>query len=621
MNTKPDTIRVLHVEDDPDLADLASTFLAREDDRFDIETAHNAAEGLDRLVETDFDCIVSDYDMPGQNGIQFLETVREEYPDLPFILYTGKGSEEVASEAISTGVTDYLQKGSGTDQYTLLANRVKNAVRQYRTRSKLEESEQRYRHIVERSPNGIFIVKNGQIEFVNQTVVEWLDVDSGNELVGESITEFVHPDTIPTVQSHIEALRNGQEVGWERGKLLTETEETKHVKVHGRPIIYHGEDAFQVVANDVSLPIRRKQALGDLHDVTRDLMQLRTPDEIHECVGTAAGSVLGLPLVHIYIRDEESEKLVPVYTSEEVEGTFGDLPSFERGEGLLWHVLEQGETVAYDDVQTEGDLASDLPIRGAIIAPLGEYGVLGIASLSPESFNRFDKKLASILASQAEVAFDRGTREQELKRQNYRLDEFTSIVSHDLRNPLNVAEGRLKLAREECDSDHLDDVDRALERMNDLIDDLLTLAREGEQVGEREPVDLAGLTETCWQNVAIADATLMTDIDGRIHADKSRLQQLLENLLRNAVEHSGNDVTIRIGDLDDGFYVADDGPGIPEEDRTEIFESGYSTSDEGTGFGLAIVQQIVDAHDWEIRVTESEAGGAWFEVTNIESAD
>jgi PAS domain S-box-containing protein len=139
MNSKE--IRVLHVDDEQALAELGAEMLHREDDRFSVATAGSASEGADRLAADDFDCIVSDYDMPGQNGIEFLETVRDEYPDVPFMLYTGKGSEEVASKALSTGATDYLQKGSGTDQYKLLANRIRNAVEQSRTRQRAVDLE------------------------------------------------------------------------------------------------------------------------------------------------------------------------------------------------------------------------------------------------------------------------------------------------------------------------------------------------------------------------------------------------------------------------------------------------------------------------------------------------
>ncbi|WP_243641447.1 sensor histidine kinase [Natrarchaeobius halalkaliphilus] len=205
-----------------------------------------------------------------------------------------------------------------------------------------------------------------------------------------------------------------------------------------------------------------------------------------------------------------------------------------------------------------------------------------------------------------------------MTRQNERLDEFTSVVSHDLRSPLNVADGRLKLAQEECESEHLEDVAASHERMNALIDDLLTLAREGEQISEPEPVELASLTEQCWNAVETANATLLTESTSQVRADRSRLQQLLENLLRNAIEHGGADVTVSVGTVDTGFYVEDDGPGIPESDRQIVLEFGYSSATEGTGFGLSIVEQVATSHGWDVRVTEGSEGGARIEITDVE---
>jgi CheY-like chemotaxis protein len=139
MSEDQSSIRVLHVDDESEFLDLATTYLSRQDDRFTIETATSADAGLDCLATDEFDCVISDYDMPGMTGIDFLQAVREDSPDLPFILFTGKGSEEVASEAISAGVTDYLQKQRGTEQYELLANRVTNAVEQRRARTQAQE--------------------------------------------------------------------------------------------------------------------------------------------------------------------------------------------------------------------------------------------------------------------------------------------------------------------------------------------------------------------------------------------------------------------------------------------------------------------------------------------------
>jgi len=138
-------ISVLHVDDDPAFADLTADALSEHEAQITVETAMNASEGRDRLAANSFDCIVSDYEMPGKNGIEFLETIREKYPDLPFILYTGRGSEAVASDAIATGVTDYLQKESGTSQYTILANRIRNAVEKRRQQERAQATHDRLR--------------------------------------------------------------------------------------------------------------------------------------------------------------------------------------------------------------------------------------------------------------------------------------------------------------------------------------------------------------------------------------------------------------------------------------------------------------------------------------------
>jgi Signal transduction histidine kinase len=157
--------------------------------------------------------------------------------------------------------------------------------------------------------------------------------------------------------------------------------------------------------------------------------------------------------------------------------------------------------------------------------------------------------------------------------------------------------------------------------MDTLIDDLLALAREGNRVAEFEPVAFVEMSERCWEGVETDQATLQVEDLPVINADRSRLQQMFENLYRNAVEHGGSDVSVRIGTSDDGFYVADTGPGIRESEREAVFEAGYSTDEEGTGFGLRIVEEVADAHGWDVAVTESEQGGTRFEVSGVETVE
>lgn len=207
--------------------------------------------------------------------------------------------------------------------------------------------------------------------------------------------------------------------------------------------------------------------------------------------------------------------------------------------------------------------------------------------------------------------------EQQLKRERDRLDRFAGVVSHDLRNPLNVIEGNAALAQEECESEHLDAIEQAATRMNRLIDRLLTIAREGNTDPILDAVSLRTIAEASWQTVETKDAELTIETEQIILADESRLRQLFENLFRNAVEHGGASVTITVGEVADGFYVADDGQGIPDTARESLLEYGFSTSSDGTGFGLSIVSEIVENHDWDIEITDSEAGGARFEIRNI----
>ncbi|WP_424001059.1 ATP-binding protein [Haloarcula salina] len=217
---------------------------------------------------------------------------------------------------------------------------------------------------------------------------------------------------------------------------------------------------------------------------------------------------------------------------------------------------------------------------------------------------------------------DRKRQERELQRQRDRLDEFASVVSHDLRNPLTVAEGHLDLAMEDCDSPRLADVARAHDRMRSLVDDLLALARDGRLVDDPDPVPLSVVVDACWNTVETGASTLVVDTDRIVHADESRLKQLFENLLRNAVEHVGGAVAVTVGDIDEsdcqGFYIEDDGPGIAPDDRDAVLDAGYTTVEDGTGFGLAIVRQVADAHGWDFRVTSGDGGGARFEFTGVD---
>ncbi|MFB6300646.1 MAG: PAS domain S-box protein [Halobacteriales archaeon] len=1247
-------IHVLHVDDDADFTELAATYLKRADDRFSIHTATTAGEARELLTEIPVDCIVSDYDMPTENGIAFLESVRSTQPDLPFILFTGKGSEEIASEAISAGVTDYLQKSSGTDQYAVLANRIANLVEKYhaeleaeRTRSRIEaiaansndaivmidtesvirfvnaaieellgyspdqllgealttimpprlrdehtaamnryletgertldwtavefrcrhadgheipvsvsfseftedgnrrfvgiirdisdrvemedtlrEREERFRQLAEnirevvwmsdpekeeilyvnpayaeiwgRSVESLYAeptsfldaihpadrdrveaalegqvtgdydeqyrilrpdgerrwihdravpvkddagevhrivgiasditerkeshrrletlidnlpgivyrcendrewpmeyirgdcaaltgfeataleegdvrwgteiihpddqddvwdtvqsalasdepfeltyrirTKDGTtkwlwergraisledgdrailegvmmdvtmhkqreqelkqarermefaLEFTQMVVWDW-DVDrdevtfypSEEQLYGQPVTDceeffdLIHPSDRPAIESAIEeALDSGEprneqvrlrsdddtrwieapgkpitddtgttrmvgiarditerkaredrlrettarlealfenspdmidvittegtlvdvnqrfcdELGYQEAELLgrpiweidqlVDADDVRRlladfdlderrkfdglyerhdgstipVEVHLLRLAMDGEDHFLAISRDISERKRFEEKITALHDATHDIFQAETEANVADIVVEAARDILDMQINGVAVHDDAENVLRPIAATQRSKELLGEDLVFLPGQSLAWEAFETGKTLHYDDVSTvAGRVNPDTVIRSELLIPIGDYGVILVGSTEIGVFDEVDVSLAETLARHAETALDRVTREQELERsnqllssvfetlpvgvtvldadgtinranqraeevlglteaeitgrtyndpnwqiidedgepipgdalpfglvrdtgesifdyehgikwpdgserwlsinatpltadgdtveqvvaaitditeqreheltiteQNERLEQFASIVSHDLRNPLAVAQGHLELARETSDNEHLAAIERAHQRMQTLIEDLLTIAREGEPVSELEWLSLADVVNRCWENVETKQASLAVDTDQRIRADSGRLKQLLENLMRNAIEHGGADVTVTVGDLADGsgFYVEDDGAGIPDEAKDRLFEAGYSTTESGTGLGLNIVEEIIAAHDWQIDLADGREGSTRFEISGID---
>ena len=387
------------------------------------------------------------------------------------------------------------------------------------------------------------------------------------------------------------------------------------------------------VFEDITDRTRYEERLRALNEVSRRLVTAETAVEIADITVEVAADVLDQPLTALWRYDADEELLVPLAATDaaaDLDGTqdaaneIGAIPA----DAVEMRVFYEGDPVVIEDYQqVDAPAHPETPLGTLLLVPLEDYGQLHVGARAVGTFDSGTRELVEILARNAATAFERleherelRDRERELEQQNERLEKFASIVSHDLRNPLQVASGRLSLARAECDSNHLDDIEDALDRMDVLIEDTLTLARQGETIDERTTVSLADAVQKAWETTETASATLETvDELMTVRGDADRIRELLENLFRNAVEHGSENVTVRVGTSGDSFYVADNGSGISNETRDEIFEYGYTTSAEGTGLGLAIVERIAEAHGWDVTVTDGNNGGARFEFSGLES--
>ncbi|WP_058997031.1 PAS domain S-box protein [Haloarcula sp. CBA1127] len=710
-----DRVQVLYVGTDSEDAETLSTALERENGRFTVETARSATEAVARLADDTVDCLVSDYALPERNGIDLLEMVRDEYPALPFIIYTAQGSEAVASAAISAGVTDYLRKEPGSEQYAGLANRITDAVDHYRSQQATSEQNralQSYERMVNSMQEAACIYDaEGRFEIVNETIAEWYDTTRA-ALEGQTSR------LVPRIRAEGKTDWYQELLDGTREQLSGEIE--AEFPGHGHavvayqltPLVVDGViDGIVCVARDVTdrkereqKLLRNKRAIDEapVGVVITDPGQTDNPliyanDHYRDLTGYSLPELLGKNCRMLQGENTDPESVATMRDAIDAEERVTvELRNYRKDGTEFWNririapVRDDGTVVNYVGFQQDiterkrrekrleetssrlealfensPDMIDVLDADGTICdvnqrfcAELGydESEVLGrsiwefdllfdaedvqtqLSGFSVDERRKFEglyeRRDGSTMPVEVHLLrlsldgddrflaisrdiTERKEREQELEQQNEQLEQFASVVSHDLRNPLTVARGQLELLREESDSEHIDAIDGAHQRMDTLIDDLLTLARDGASPASPVVVDLEPFVQTCWQNVDTKAASLRTDIARPIRADESRLRQLFENLVRNAIEHGGDDVTVIVGELADGFYVADDGHGIPVADHGDVFDAGYSTAVEGTGFGLSIVKQVADAHGWTVRIESGTDGGARFEFTDV----
>ncbi|WP_418284305.1 histidine kinase N-terminal 7TM domain-containing protein [Halorubrum sp. DTA46] len=293
------------------------------------------------------------------------------------------------------------------------------------------------------------------------------------------------------------------------------------------------------------------------------------------------------------------------------------------GAGLATHVPEYDRLTRSDRSKRDGSPGGDDRSEriegsdrdGSVLVTSAADGTERFIQLNRSPIDRGGTRYGWVVLMRDVTELE--TQRRELERQNERLDAFASVVSHDLRNPISVIDGYADLARQTGDPEHLDVIQDTAARMNDFLEDLLRLSQQGDTVTEPRELSLAALVGEVRDSAGDERSDVAVAADVTVTADRERLRQALDNLFRNARDHADGPVSVTVGPLPGGFYVEDDGSGIPEADRDAVFDVGFTTRSDGTGLGLAIVRDIVEAHGWSIAATEGSTGGARFEVTGV----
>jgi PAS domain S-box-containing protein len=548
------------------------------------------------------------------DGIRAYERAREEISDVPVAVYDYNWDNDRLKTALSKGIKTVKGVPERPELIYRQLRSVAGMEADPRTDSALLESLFAY------YPHQLFLKDDvGRFEGVSDATAREYDL-TREEMVGLTDYDVLDPETATKTYEEEQALLESGEADVERIKhYVDERGRDRWVSITKAPRYDETGKPVGIVGSsrDVTGEKRKEFMVRELHAATQELVRAESKADIGRTAMQLTEDIPVVSRIQVALLDDRRETLEPLT----VDGGESLFDTYQRS---FAQAVEDGapQYVTADGTIKDG-YADGTDITAAIL-PLDDHGALGFAA-DADTFSEFGIDLANILASSIEAALDRAKRERELERQNERLEEFASIVSHDLRNPLNVASAATELLEEETDSGNVNRIRDALGRMEQLIEALLTLARKGQVVGETQRVEIRAVAEDAWRVVDAPEATLTVETSGVVAADRGRLVELLENLFRNAVDHVGADVSIRVGIRDDrnGFYVADDGPGIDTEERDQVFEMGYSNDDDGTGYGLYIVSTIAQAHGWTVSVDDADGGGAHFDVTGatVESLD
>jgi PAS domain S-box-containing protein len=456
-----------------------------------------------------------------------------------------------------------------------------------------------------------------------------------SEAEGRPLDELIVPPDEDDFERHHDRAMSGEWFGREELFRQTATGEIRVFRLQAIPLdSTDAETDGYAVYTDITKEHRYESQLRSLHEATRELVTIGSVEAVAEAAIEAASDLLDVDFVTM-VREDDGE-LRPLDPEGAEAERHRDPPRSHHGTAIAREAFESGTPRYVPDLSdVEGADHDESGVASELVVPIGRFGVLVLGSRTVDGLDESAQSLGKILGSNVEAAMERAERERRLESQNDRLETFASIVSHDLRNPLGVAQGYLELARE-GDEAALDRVERAHRRMEALIEDLLALAREGEPINEPQSVAIEQVARRAWEHTATPNAALRIEASGEFEADPDRLQQLFENLFANAIEHgtpddpgdasvdaqdagflrSGEgdaaDITVSIERTETGFAVGDDGVGIPEEHRSTVFDHGYSGANGGTGLGLSIVAEIAEAHGWTVRAESGSDGGARF---------
>lgn len=483
------------------------------------------------------------------------------------------------------------------------------------------------------SGDGTSAVPPGTLERISDGIIA-TDTDRQVTYLNDRARQFLGADGESLVGRDLWAVlpESGREAGVDVVNRAVETgrEASFQWDSGGRSFmaqVYGDETGLSILLTEITERKRYERNLGRLHEATRRMLLTGSPDEIADLVSRAAIEILDLPVNAVHLYDDGTDSLVPAAHSAACEEILGPPPSLDRG--LAWEAYQSGTVDVCTDLTNEDRVFNaDTPFRSELLIPLGEHGVFIVASTDLAEFSETDITLAKLLGANATVALDQMTSEQRLEQQRDNLELLTRMMSHDIRNDLQVVGAVAEILGDSVEGAQREYVDR-IRRSTEAAVDLTTSAQELTEAMLRSGADaapvalgpvlgdeIAEIRETNPEAVVTVEGEIA---DVSVHADRM-LDSVFRNVLKNAIQHNDAEtpeITVRVAVDDDHARVriADNGPGVPDDRKEDIFGRGErGLSSHGTGIGLYLVQTLTEQYGGCVFVEDNEPRGAAFVV-------
>ena len=597
--TEKELIHVLHVDDELGFLKGAKQILEMQGN-LKVETALSAEEALKKMEKKTFDVVVSDYQMPEKDGLEFLRELREKGDNIPFIMFTGKGREEVATQALNFGAQRYFNKiGAPETVYTELSHGIHQVVSSSRAEKALRKSEEKYRSIVELAPDSIMTFDlKGVITSCN-TASTRLSGYSKDELVGKHFSRIapIRATDIPKFLRMLPLTISGKvpkpfEVTFKHKDGTTRQGEVRMslMKDEGRTI------GFQAIMRDITERKKADVRLRESEKKFRDIFENANDVIVY---GDLKGTILDLNQKGAELAGIEKEKILGKNFRKLGLISFRDVPKLLGR--LARKALGKANTENFQLTITKKD---------------GEKRFLEVNS----TLIRRGKMPAGFLAIARDITERRKIQER-VEKMNEKLEVVGKLARHDARNKLSAVAMNVFLAKQKLVDDnealeHLSQIESAVADVERIFD----FARIYEKIGMEELV-YADVEKSFEEVVMLFSdlhgANIVNDCHGLTVLADSLLRQLFYNLIDNSLKHGEKVSRIRVYHEEVGknqlkLVYEDDGVGIPKAEKKKIFIEGYG---KGTGYGLFLIRKMCEVYGWTIRETGKQGKGAQFTIT------